>query len=290
MVKNKSIISHYYYFLLCIFLLLMSSLSYASSTLILGIFPRYNTEQTIHMFKPFAEYLAHHLQQPVKLVTSKNFESFLWKLESNQFDIVHLNQYQYLFAHKKYNYDAILRNEYKGKSSINSTFFVRKDSGISSIKQLKGKSIMLAGNFSAMMGSVVPQYLLLDAGLKHDDYQVIYAKNPPNALLAFYFGGGDMVAVGTEVIEMPKIKQHVDPEQLVIIAQSKYIAHLPWAVKGSMSASLKKQIQTIFSDLFKSAEGKKMLAVANLTKLVKTKDADYDEHRKIVAKVLGEFY
>ena len=288
--KNKTVTFYLIPFIFFLVILFISNSALAGKTLYLGLFPRFNSDQTRIMFSPLANYLQDQLQQPVKLLTSKDFESFNVLLKSGKLDIVHFNQYHYLQAHKRDGYEVILRNEEFARSTISSAIVVRKDSNIKSISQLKGKKIMFGGGTSAMMSSIVPHKLLQQAGLNSEDYQVLYARNPPNAIIAAFSGDADAAGIGTVVLELDMVKNYIDIQQLSILAQSKKLAHLPWAVKKNMDSTLKKRIQTILANLSKSAAGKDILHGANLTNLIPSSDSDYEAHRVIIFDVLGENY
>ena len=128
--------------------------------LIIGVFPRRNAALTMHLFTPLARYLEDQLGRPVKLRTSANFYTFLRSLNPRRFDLVHLNQYQYIRAHDAYGYEAIAQNEEFGESSIKSALFVRKGSGIESLSQLQGRRIIFGGDRTAMMSYILPTFLL----------------------------------------------------------------------------------------------------------------------------------
>jgi phosphonate transport system substrate-binding protein len=277
-------------FFITLYLGFFAPLILAKETLYIGVFPRFNVEQIRTRFTPIAKYLEEHLQQPVELLTSKDFESFNWIVKSKKLDIVHFNQYHYLKAHKQQGYEVILSNEEFGKATISGVLVVRKDSNITSISQLKDKRIVFGGGPSAMISSIVPRQLLHKQGLNHDDYQAIYAQNPPNALIACYTGDADAAGLGDSILKMDMLEQFVDLKQLKILAQSPPLQHLPWAVKGNMNAQLKTKIQSILATMGSTEKGKKILKNAYISGLMPSSDADYEIHREIIANEFGEFY
>jgi len=256
--------------------------------LIMGIFPRRNAVDTVRMFTPLAQYLSRRLGREVRVVTSKDFESFWQGVIQRRYDIVHYNQLHYIKSHDQAGYRVILKNEEFGESTIASTILVRADAGIRALPELRGKTIMFGGDRSAMMSYVVPTALLRRAGLSAGDYIEEFAKNPPNALLGSYFGQAAASAVGDVVIRLPRVVEAIDPSTMLVLAKSEPIAHLPWAVKGSMTPRLAKRIQEILAALAGSREGRRVLHHTKLTRLLPATDSEYDICRRLIDEVAGE--
>jgi phosphonate transport system substrate-binding protein len=181
-------------------------------------------------------------------------------------------------------------NEEFGRANIAGAIAVRVDSGIGSVRDLKGTKIVFGGGPKAMMSYIVPTYILRRAGLKAGDYQEEFAKSPPNAILSTYFKQSNAAGVGDIVLQLPSVKSICNTGKLKELAVSESLAHLPWSVRGDMPAKLKAKIQAILTNMHKTAKGKSILEHAGLTNLVMARDPDYDRHREITFEVLGEQY
>jgi len=258
--------------------------------LIIGFFPRRNLTTTIKIFTPLARYLSSELGREVKVATTKNFKEFWEGVEQQKFDLVHYNQYHYIKSHKEKGYDVILKNEEMQRSTIAGSLIVRKDSGIEKITDLKGKKVVFGGGRKAMQSYIVAKYLLKKGGLNDGEYLEEFSINPVNAIMAAYFGGADAGGSARENLYLNAVTSKINIEELRYLAVGEQLAHLPWAVKGSLDKPLKKKLQKLLSGLSQSEEGRDILSKANLTGLVTASDNEYDPHRKIVYEVLGEKY
>ena len=257
----------------------------AEDPLIMGVFPRRNAAETGRLFTPMAVYLGERLGREVKLVTFKNFDSFWQAVTDRQFDIVHYNQYHYIRSAKTYK--VIAHTQEFGKNAVAGVLFVRKDSGITEVSQLRGRTVIFGGGKDAMLSYIAPRFLLMQAGLKEGDFKTEIAVNPQNALVALYYKQADAAGGGEVVLDQPVIKNAVDVRELRILAATEPLLFLPWAVKRSMPSKLADSIQSVLLDLENSDAGKQVLKSAIMTGLGNAVDRDYDPHRKLATAVFG---
>lgn len=262
----------------------------ADTELIMGIFPRRNAEATRNLFTPMAEYLSKKLGRRVRLESTHDFRSFWDNVAGQRYDIVHFNQYHYVRSRKAYGYRVILKNEEFGHSTIASTLLVRKDSGIDSIADLRGRKIIFGGGKKAMQSYITARYLLQQGGLAEGDYFSAFAINPPKACIGIYYRQAAAAGTGSTVPYLPNVQNEIDISELKVLKKSAPMAQLPWAVKADMSDAIAMQIQTILSELKNDREGKKVLESARLTNLVIATDDEYNPHRQIIRTVLDEEY
>jgi phosphonate transport system substrate-binding protein len=287
-----------YLFQTLIFLLFCSTApySFAQSTttesnpaddqpVVMGIFPRRDPALTMHLFTPLKNYLEQKTGRKLILETTANFEAFEKKLTRRHYDLVHFNQYHYVKSHDKLAYDVIAQNEELGEADIRGAIFVRKDSGIDSIAQLRNKEIVFGGGKDAMMSYIVPRYLLALEGLHQKDFISHFASSPPNSILATFTRQADAGGAGEIASRLPVVTRKIDTSELKILKISEGMAQLPWAVKREMDPTLKQQIKSLLLSLKDSKAGKAILKSAQLTGFNAASDEDYNLHRTIIDKV-----
>jgi phosphonate transport system substrate-binding protein len=253
--------------------------------LILGVIPRRNATETAKLFTPMATYLSERLGLEVKLVTAKNFEAFWKDVAEQRYDIVHYNQYQYIRSAKTYK--VIAHAQELGKNAVSGILLTRKDSGITAVSQLRGRTVIFGGGKDAMLAYIAPRYLLLQAGLKDGDYKTAFAVTPQNALVALYHKQADAAGGAEVTLDQPVIKNAINTQDLRILASTEPLLFLPWAVKQTMPPKLTLSIQSLLLDLKNSDAGRQVLKDAHLTSVEKAVDKDYDPHRKMTAAVFG---
>ena len=272
------------------FLTLLGS-AQAIADVTLGVFPRRPVATTHKAFKPLAEHLSKQLGEPVHLVVPKNFKAFWDGVEKKQFDIVHYNQYHYIKSHKDLGYQVIVANEEFGNKQIAGALTVRKDSGIKSVNDLKGKTILFGGGKKAMGSYIAPTAILKTAGLTAgQDYKVKFAKNPPSAVIGIYNNAANASGSGNVILRIKAVTKKINVDDVAILAESEPFTQLPWAVKGDMPESKAKKIQDIMVQLKNSDQGKAILKAAKVTGFYSVTDADYGKVREITKFAVGEEY
>lgn len=257
----------------------------AEEPLVLGIFPRNKPAETVTMYTPLAEHLTERLGRKVVLVTAKDFDAFWRGVSELRYDIVHYNQYH--FTRSAQSYRVIAHNQEFGKNAVAGAIFVRKDSGITEVSQLRGKTIVFGGGKDAMLSYIAPRYLMMQAGLKDGDFKSEFAVTPPNAMLALFNKQADAAGGGEILIDLQVVRNAINTQEIRILAMTDPLLFLPWAVKRTMPTQLSDAIQTALVDLEKSESGKKVLKAALTTGIEKASDKEYDPHRKMTHAVFS---
>jgi phosphonate transport system substrate-binding protein len=256
----------------------------------IGVFPRRSVAATKEMFTPVINYLGEKLEMKTSLDVPPDMPAFWSRLENGEYDLVHMNQYHYVRAHAKLGWQVILKNEEFGKATIAAALYVLKDSKIKSLSDLQGKLIVFGGGDHAMVASIMTRDILMQGGIQDDAYIGMTTLHTLKSIMSVYYKQADAAGVGDIVTSVPAIKKKIDVDKLRVLAKSKSLAHLPWAVRGDMEVKSREKITKALIALNESSQGKKILKAAGLTGIRKVSDSDYDPHRKIIKRVLNEQY
>lgn len=273
--------------------ILFTALSWipALADITMGVFPRRSPATTLQLFQPLADHLSVVLGEKVTLSVPKNFQDFWKKLKTGQYDIVHYNQYHYIKSHKEMGYNVIAVNEEVGSKTISGALAVRVDSGINSIDDLRGKTILFAGGKKAMVSYIAPTALLKKHGLiAGKDYKAQFAKNPPSAAIAVYNKAADASGTGNIILKIKAVSEKINTSKMKILLETDPLIHLTWAVNKDVPADVSKKIQEAMTSLKNTEEGRKVLAGARVTGFYKATDADFAKIREITKFALDEDY
>ncbi|MBI5846930.1 MAG: phosphate/phosphite/phosphonate ABC transporter substrate-binding protein [Nitrospirae bacterium] len=134
-------------------------------TVYFGVIPRDNPRILYEKYQPLLDYLAAKTPYAYELVLKKNYEETVNSLGSGEVDLALLGPLTYLEAHSKYGAISILKSRgIDNTTSYKSVIIKKKDSPVSSLSELKGKSFAFASTKSTS-GNLIPRYLLANSGI-----------------------------------------------------------------------------------------------------------------------------
>ena len=119
-------------------------------------------------FEPLCVYLSKEIGKKVEFVPSSSYEKAVEGLEKGTIDIAHLGPVTYVQAHDKFNAEPLVKAVESGKTEYSSVIFVRDDSTIKDVTELKGKK-MAFGDKDSMSSNCAPKYFMYNAGVMESD-------------------------------------------------------------------------------------------------------------------------
>ena len=204
--------------------------------LVLAFIPQENPEKLIGDIKVITDYLQKEMDMPVKGFVTQDHAAAVEALRNGDADISFMGGLPYVLAHDLIGAEVILSELYRGSPTYRGRIFVRRDSGVKKLEDLRGKSIAFADPISES-GYIYPLDVFVQAGLLKptDDPQKFFG--------TVYFAGGyqqAIQAVANGLVDAAGSSQFADllltPSQLekvTWIAESKPIpSHLVCVRKG----------------------------------------------------------
>ena len=200
---------------------------------------------------------------------------------NNQADIAWFGASTYGEANNKCGVDLLAVDVKKGDSSYYSGIFVRKDSGIKMISQLKGKR-MSFGSTSSTSSFNFPVAMMIAGGVDpvQDLNKVIIAGSHSASLAALSAGKVDAAAASYNSFGKAVKKGAIDPALFKPLAKSQAIPNPPLAMNKGLSVSLKTKLREAFNNIHTKIDPAKIRGYGG--KKVDRYDAHFDE-KKIFA-------
>ena len=125
-------------------------------------------KKEVEKYQPFADYLASHLKdQGIKLgevVMASSISEMASLLKTGEIDLYVDSPFPVLEIEALSGAKPLLRRWKKGVAEYRSVIFVRKNGGINSLEDLKGKMIAFEDPFSTS-GYFLPKATLMQAGI-----------------------------------------------------------------------------------------------------------------------------
>jgi phosphonate transport system substrate-binding protein len=189
-----------------------------------------------------------------------------------------------VLAHNKYGVEPLLITTRHGSRTYNGEIITRTDSGINTLKDLKGKKFAFVDPLSTS-GTIYPQLTMMAAGIdpKKDLGQTIFAGGHDKVVLAVYQKQVDAGAIYGGVSDARARVESTVPD---IMAKTKVIAHtdeIPSdnvSVRHELPTEVKAKLKAALLKIAASDDGKRILENYDIDGLQSVKDSDYDTIRK----------
>ncbi len=267
-----------------------ASSPYANTVLKLGRIPFTNSTAMVHKHNKFLEYLTKKLGvKQVRLQTASNYAEIMSLLIEGKIDIAWLATMTSVEARKNPEIELLVKPIRFGTTSYRGIIIARQDSGIRSLKDLKGKKFAWVEPESAS-GYIFPKALLLEAGINTDkDFaeETTFLNKHDAVVLNVLLGKYDAGACYDDARNTLREKAKMD--ELTILATTQDISNEPIVVRKSLPPDLIEKIKQALLELnVKNPEGKEILDdLTDVQGFLPAKDTDYDYIEK-VQKLLEE--
>jgi phosphonate transport system substrate-binding protein len=169
-------------------LITIMSLVTAQSTLTLAFIPQENPEKLLGDIAKITHYLESELDLDVRGFVSQDHAAAVEAMRNGEADISFMGGLPYVLAHDQIGVKVILGEIYRGSPVYRGRIFVRKDSGIINLEQLRNKTIAFADPISES-GYLYPLDVFTQAGLIDPE------ENPTRFFDAVFFAGGYQQAI-----------------------------------------------------------------------------------------------
>lgn len=244
----------------------------------MGFVPMRDGDKLIESVEPLTQMLTNELGIKVEGFTATNYVGVVEGLGSGQVDFGFIPPFAYVLANKESNAQVILTALNSSlEAKYRSQFLVRKDSGIQSIADVKGKKVAFADP-SSTSGYLFPGAHLIKNGIDlENDIQYVYSGGHDKSLQLLLNGDVDVATTFVDVRQRYESEFPDAMDKTEVLEYTDYIPNISVTVKGDMDEELKGKIKTALLNISESEEGNKLLVeLFNMYGFAEATDADYD--------------
>lgn len=258
----------------------------AQAEITMGLIPAENAEEMVKKFEPMRAYLEKKLGEPVKVYTATDYTGVIEAMRKKRIDIAWFGPLSYVLAQQEAGAEPFAAGVLKGTNShtYKSIFVARCDSGIKSLKDLKGKNVAFV-NPASTSGGLMPTYMIVkEFGMKPEQYfgKFAYTGSHDAAELAVKNKAVD--AAADNDITYPKMvaKGQISKDENCIIAESKPLPGSPLTYRGDLKPELKAKIKDAILNAHKDIQ---VTGYGELSHYVEVTPADYQMVRDMVKEL-----
>ena len=232
-----------------------------------------------------AEYLGQQLGRPVQVRVGSNYEEHIGFVGQDAVDIAYMGPAAYVAVVERFGPKPILaRVQTRGKPYLGGVIFVRRDSDIRQLSDLKGKRFAF-GDPESTTGSIMPRYVLRENGIALRDFaSVSHIVSHDNVVLGVLAGDFDAGVVRGEIYD------EMADRGLRRLADLPSVSEHLFVTRANLPPHDVQRLRQALLQLGASADGQRILHAISveMTGMVPTTDADYDGVRKVVRALLRD--
>ena len=237
-----------------------------------AILPDENASELIKQNKKLQLYLEERLDKIIELVVTTDYSSMIEAMRFGRLELAYFGALSYVMAKERSEIEAFAAQMKKGSIMYHGVIIVNKDSMISNILDIRGKT-MAYGDPASTSSHLIPRaHLLTNAKLDIDEYEPVYLGSHDAVALSVQNGNADAGGLSKKIFEHLVERKMISLDKVQVIAISNPFPNYPWTMQSSLDLELKDKIKQAFYDLDDPEITKPLKADGFLP----VTDADYD--------------
>jgi phosphonate transport system substrate-binding protein len=235
----------------------------AQGSLHLVLTPSQKPTELLVAGEAFGAALGKLLGMPIRVTVASDYAAVIEALRNRTADLAFVHPVGYVLASREAKAQIIAKDQWHGNTSYTSRIYVRKDSGIKTLEELRGRNMAFVDPASSS-GYVYPMVILIQKGLVQNRdpktffKEVVFAGSHDAGLLALLRGHVDALGSFDQAREQ-YLKDPAEREKLVWVAESAPIPEggicgregLDPAVVAKVRAALLQMRGPVYADLLK---------------------------------------
>jgi phosphonate transport system substrate-binding protein len=228
--------------------LIQTSINAAQENYNLSMLPRYSSNEINKRITPLAEYLSYKTGTNIEGVITNDFVQYEKQLRNGSIEMGYENPYIYTLVSEMH---EVVAMAVKGKDQdkFRGIIIARKDAGLQSLEDLRGKTISIVGYTSA--GGYLSQKLsLMEAGIDVEkECKIVEAveNKQENVILSVYTSDVDAGFIRESA--QNQVDKYIASSQLIVVSTCAWLPNWAFSVKRTLPVNLKNQIKIALLDL-----------------------------------------
>ena len=258
--------------------------------LLFGIEPEHNIFNQMERYRYLADYLSDQLGVKVKLTIMSRYGEVIKRFKTLKLDGAFLTSYTATMGIKELHLEPVANPvNLSGESTSQGYIFVRKDSGIGSILDMEGSSIVFVDP-ATMEGYLFPLAFLQQQGVKDINrffQRYYFSGSHISAIFAVLDGRADIgAAKDTFYNNLVKNDPSIEQE-LEIIARSPKVPEVTLCIKNEIDQDLRERLGRVLLHMDKTPDGIKVLQRFKAIRFVESNEEDFVIIEKMAQIALG---
>jgi len=257
-------------------------------SLTIGLIPERNIFRQLDRYEPLADYLSKRIGADIKLKVLTRYGNIIDNFVSAGLDGAFFGSFSYTLAHIKLGVEPIARPEtVDGISTYYGLIMVRKDGGIKTAQDMKGKIFAFVDR-ATTAGYLLPLAYFKENGI--DDYQTFlretyFAGTHEAAIYDLLNKKADICAAKDTVFTRLAARDNRLTKELVLLARSPDVPENGLALRKNFDGTIKNELKKALLSMDKDPEGIDVLKKFGARKFIETTNNDYASVFKYVKQI-----
>ncbi|MBI5342474.1 MAG: phosphate/phosphite/phosphonate ABC transporter substrate-binding protein [Deltaproteobacteria bacterium] len=248
------------------------------TTLLIGLIPEQNIFKQIERYEPLADYLSSKAEVRIKLKVLTYYGNVIDNFESLKLDGAFFGSFGYPLAKAKLGVEVLARPEDPdGTSTYHGVIIARKDSGIRTVRHMKGKRLALVAR-ATTAGYLFPLIYMNRADVRDIDAyfsDVHFTGTHEGSIRDVLEKKAEVGAAKNTVFRRLAAEDPRIERELVILGKSADVPENGLALRKSLDDAVKRKISEALISMHDDPEGAKVLKAFGARRFIRTTDADY---------------
>jgi phosphonate transport system substrate-binding protein len=254
----------------------------------IGLIPEQNIFHQVERYQPVAEYLSAKTGVKVLLKVVPSYGNVIHNIVSTGVDASFLGSFTYVLAHIQLGFEVLARPaSIDGISIYHGLIFVRTDSGIKTVRDMKEKRFAFVDK-ETTAGYLLPVVYFNTRGVKnYRAYlkEVYFTGTHENAIYDVLEKKADIGAAKNTALERVAVSDSRINNELMILARSPEVPENGLAVRKDLNSALKEKRKQSMLNMDQDPEGQKVLKQFGARKFIDTRDEDYEPVYKYAREI-----
>ena len=255
--------------------------------IVIGLIPEQNIFKQIERYEPLADYLSKKLSNPIRLTVLPRYGNIVDNFVSTGIDGAFFGSFTYTLAHEKLGVEALARPvDPNGASTYHGLIFVRRDSGIKSISDMRGKRFAFVDK-ATTAGYLLPLAYFKEHGENYRTFlkESYFTGTHEDAIYDVLDKKADIGSAKNTVYERLSASDERIKKDLTVLERSPDVPENGLAVRKDLDDSLKRKLKETLIMMNEDPEGVTILRKFGANRFIETNDRDYQPVYRYAQKI-----
>jgi phosphonate transport system substrate-binding protein len=260
----------------------------ARPSITIGLIPERNIFKQLDRYEPLADYLSKRIGADIKLKILTRYGNIIDNFVSVGLDGAFFGSFSYALAHVKLGIEPLARPEtVDGISTYHGLILVRKDGGIKTAQDMKGKVFAFVDR-ATTAGYLLPLAYFKENGI--DDYQkflgeTYFAGTHEAAIYDLLNKKADICAAKNTIFNRLAARDQRLTTELLVLARSPDVPENGLAIRKGLDGEIKNELKKTLLSMDGDPEGIEILKKFGARKFIETTNDDYASVYKYVKEI-----